>query len=75
MFSRFAIWIIKNLWRKRFGRYYNRRYKIICRFYPTCSEYATLALEKYGLVKGIFMAKNRVKRCRADNTDSCYDIP
>ena len=34
-----------------------------CRFKPTCSEYAYEAIEKYGLIKGGFMAFGRVCRC------------
>ncbi|MEW5762480.1 MAG: membrane protein insertion efficiency factor YidD [Bacillota bacterium] len=34
-----------------------------CRFYPTCSEYAIQAVEKYGVVRGLFLAAYRVLRC------------
>lgn len=34
-----------------------------CRYIPTCSEYAVLAIEKYGVVKGTFKAIYRVLRC------------
>lgn len=34
-----------------------------CRFYPTCSMYAIEALEKYGAVKGSFLAIKRILRC------------
>lgn len=34
-----------------------------CRFTPTCSEYATEALEKYGIRKGTLLALKRVSRC------------
>lgn len=34
-----------------------------CRFYPTCSEYAILAVKKYGFVKGFFKAVFRILRC------------
>jgi hypothetical protein len=34
-----------------------------CRFRPTCSDYAIQAVEKYGIVKGGFMAAWRVLRC------------
>ncbi len=71
----FTVWIINNLWKKHLGVYYNKKYKIICRFYPTCSEYAIIALNKYGLFKGIQLAQGRIKRCRFDNTESCYDCP
>ncbi|AUO19335.1 membrane protein insertion efficiency factor YidD [Monoglobus pectinilyticus] len=38
-----------------------------CRFYPTCSQYAIMAVEKYGLIKGLFMAVWRVLRCNPMN--------
>jgi putative membrane protein insertion efficiency factor len=34
-----------------------------CRFTPTCSEYAQLALEKEGWFRGSFRAAARVARC------------
>lgn len=34
-----------------------------CRFVPTCSEYAALAIEKYGVLKGGFLAVKRILRC------------
>lgn len=34
-----------------------------CRFVPTCSEYAILAIEKYGLVRGGYKAVRRILRC------------
>ena len=34
-----------------------------CRFIPTCSDYAIEAIEKYGSIKGSFMALKRILRC------------
>ena len=34
-----------------------------CRFIPTCSEYALQAVEKYGAIKGGFLALRRICRC------------
>ena len=34
-----------------------------CRFYPTCSQYAIEAIEKYGALKGGFMGIKRILRC------------
>ena len=34
-----------------------------CRFIPTCSAYALEAIEKYGAVKGGFLALRRILRC------------
>ena len=34
-----------------------------CRFYPTCSQYAFEAIEKYGAIKGGYLAVRRLLRC------------
>ena len=34
-----------------------------CRFTPTCSQYALEAIEKYGALRGGWMAFLRVMRC------------
>ena len=34
-----------------------------CRFYPSCSEYAILAVKKYGPFKGLIKAIWRILRC------------
>ncbi|OQY17539.1 MAG: membrane protein insertion efficiency factor YidD [Desulfobacterium sp. 4572_20] len=34
-----------------------------CRFMPTCSTYASLAIDKYGIIKGGFLALIRILKC------------
>ena len=34
-----------------------------CRFVPTCSEYALEAIQKYGPVKGSWLAVKRISKC------------
>ncbi|MDO4743998.1 MAG: membrane protein insertion efficiency factor YidD [Clostridia bacterium] len=34
-----------------------------CRFYPTCSEYAILAIQKYGPITGTLKSLWRIIRC------------
>ncbi len=34
-----------------------------CRFIPTCSEYALQAVEKYGALKGGWLALRRILKC------------
>ncbi|HHT51182.1 MAG TPA: membrane protein insertion efficiency factor YidD [Eubacteriaceae bacterium] len=34
-----------------------------CRFNPTCSEYTYQAIEKYGLIKGIYLGVKRILKC------------
>lgn len=38
-----------------------------CRFYPTCSEYAVQAFQKYGVIKGGAKATWRILRCNPFN--------
>jgi len=35
-----------------------------CRFTPTCSEYAAEAVEKYGAIRGTWLAAKRILRCQ-----------
>lgn len=34
-----------------------------CRFQPTCSEYAAIAIAEHGALRGGFMALGRILRC------------
>ena len=34
-----------------------------CKYYPSCSEYTKQAIEKYGLIIGIFKGFLRILRC------------
>jgi len=38
-----------------------------CRFYPTCSEYAIEAINKYGVLKGSIKSAYRILRCNPFN--------
>jgi hypothetical protein len=46
-----------------------------CRFYPTCSEYAIEALEKYGALKGSYMSIKRILRCQPFNPGGYDPVP
>ena len=46
-----------------------------CRFYPTCSEYAKQAIEKYGLLKGGWLSIKRICRCHPLNEGGYYILP
>lgn len=34
-----------------------------CRYTPTCSQYALEAIQKYGAIKGTWLAIKRISRC------------
>lgn len=44
-----------------------------CRFTPTCSQYAKEAVEKYGALRGGWMALRRLLRCHPFSGKSGYD--
>ena len=46
-----------------------------CRFYPTCSAYAILAIEKYGCLKGSFLAGKRILKCHPFHPGGFDPIP
>ena len=50
-----------------------RELRSACRFTPTCSNYAILALQKHGFWKGWKMALNRLGLCKYPNNGE--DLP
>ena len=44
-----------------------------CRFTPTCSQYALEAVEKYGALKGGYLAIRRILRCHPFHKGGYYD--
>ncbi len=46
-----------------------------CRFYPSCSSYAVLAIKDGGWIRGMSKTYNRLRRCNPYNLESCIDFP
>ena len=44
-----------------------------CRFVPTCSQYAQEAIQKYGALKGTWLAIKRLLRCNPFYKGDLYD--
>jgi putative membrane protein insertion efficiency factor len=44
-----------------------------CRYYPSCSDYAIQAVEKFGTVKGGWLAVKRIGRCHPYGKHGIYD--
>lgn len=44
-----------------------------CRFVPTCSQYAREAIQKYGALKGGWLAFKRLLRCNPFYKGDLYD--
>ena len=46
-----------------YRRYISPNKPPCCRYIPTCSQYAIEAIEKYGAIKGGWLAFKRICRC------------
>jgi hypothetical protein len=46
-----------------------------CRFYPSCSQYASLAINQYGIVKGSYLAFRRLLRCHPFHPGGFDPVP
>jgi putative membrane protein insertion efficiency factor len=46
-----------------------------CRFAPSCSEYAVEALERHGVLRGLYLAVKRVSRCHPWNPGGYDPVP
>ena len=46
-----------------------------CRFQPTCSQYALTAVERYGALRGGWMALGRILRCNPFHKGGYDPVP
>lgn len=46
-----------------------------CKFLPTCSDYALIALEKYGFIKGSILTIKRILRCNPFSKGGYDPVP
>ncbi|MFZ9977301.1 MAG: membrane protein insertion efficiency factor YidD [Candidatus Kapaibacteriota bacterium] len=46
-----------------------------CRFHPTCSVYAMQAIEKYGALKGSWLAIKRIGKCHPLHPGGIDEVP
>ncbi len=46
-----------------------------CRYLPTCSEYASDAIEKHGTWRGALLALSRIARCHPWGGDGFDPVP
>ncbi|MGI6405871.1 MAG: membrane protein insertion efficiency factor YidD [Syntrophaceticus sp.] len=58
MFKKPIIWLIR-----LYQKYWSSWHMPVCRFYPTCSEYAVEALQKHGTVYALLLILYRLIRC------------
>ncbi len=46
-----------------------------CRFTPTCSEYAFIAIRRFGALKGIYIAIKRLLKCHPFHKGGYDPVP
>lgn len=56
------LFLIKK-YQKHISPFLSRHCHINCKYFPTCSEYAWQAIEKYGALKGSYLGIKRIIKC------------
>jgi hypothetical protein len=46
-----------------------------CRFHPSCSVYATQAIEEHGVIKGFYLGVKRILKCGPWNPGGYDPVP
>lgn len=46
-----------------------------CRYYPTCADYMSQSIEKYGTGRGLFLGLRRLLRCHPFHAGGLDPVP
>ena len=66
----FIIWIIEF-----YQKNISHLKKPCCKFVPTCSEYAIISIERFGVLRGGFMAFWRILKCNPFSKGGYDPVP
>lgn len=65
--KKFVIWLIET-----YQRFAPDNVRLSCRFEPTCSQYMKLAINKYGVLRGVLKGLHGLSRCHPPNCGEDY---
>jgi len=68
--KRVLMWLIRG-----YRRYISPLLPPACRFYPTCSQYALQAIDRYGALRGGFLAVRRLLKCHPFHEGGYDPVP
>lgn len=69
--KRFLLWLIR-LYRRFLSPLKGRP---TCRFYPTCSTYAYAAIDRFGALRGGYLALRRILKCHPFHAGGVDRVP
>ena len=66
-------WMIRTI--RWYQRYISANTAPCCRYYPSCSNYAIQAIDRFGCLRGGLLALLRILRCRPWSRGGIDDVP
>ncbi len=56
-------------------RFFSKFTPKVCRFEPTCSKYTYDCIEKFGLLKGLYLGLKRISKCHPYHEGGYDPVP